>query len=416
MSEIKQVQLQNIATFEMGQSPDSITVNDQEMGIPFLQGCAEFGSMTPKHIFYCTKPKKVCQVGDILISVRAPVGTLNKADKQYCIGRGLAAVRFNSDYSKNFGWHLLNYWATSLEKVSQGSTFTAIGKNDLESLNVIVFPRKEQEKIAEILDKVDSAIALTEALIKKLKQIKAGLLQDLLTRGLDDNGELRNPDTHPEQFKESPFGKIPVNWEVKTLDDCDIEIIDGDRGSHYPNSNELLPEGYCLFLNTSNVTSNGFNSNSLQFITKDKDNQLRTGKLKRNDIVITTRGTVGNTILYDLNINFDNIRINSGMVILRNNDKLFDNYFLFASLKNYLLPLGYKKISSGSAQPQLPIKDLKQFNLICPPLNEQEKIAKILDTQGRAITKEEQYLKKLKQKKQGLMQDLLIGKVRLNHL
>ena len=416
MSEIKQVQLQNIATFEMGQSPDSITVNDQEMGIPFLQGCAEFGSMTPKHIFYCTKPKKVCQVGDILISVRAPVGTLNKADKQYCIGRGLAAVRFNSDYSKNFGWHLLNYWATSLEKVSQGSTFTAIGKNDLESLNVIVFPRKEQEKIAEILDKVDNAIALTEALIKKLKQIKAGLLQDLLTRGLDDNGELRNPDTHPEQFKESPFGKIPVNWEVKTLDDCDIEIIDGDRGSHYPNSNELLPEGYCLFLNTSNVTSNGFNSNSLQFITKDKDNQLRTGKLKRNDIVITTRGTVGNTILYDLNINFDNIRINSGMVILRNNDKLFDNYFLFASLKNYLLPLGYKKISSGSAQPQLPIKDLKQFNLICPPLNEQEKIAKILDTQGRAITKEEQYLKKLKQKKQGLMQDLLIGKVRLNHL
>jgi type I restriction enzyme S subunit len=413
MSEIKQVQLQNIATFEMGQSPDSITVNDREMGIPFLQGCAEFGSMTPKHIFYCTKPKKVCQIGDILISVRAPVGTLNKADKQYCIGRGLSAVRFNSDYSKNFGWHLLNYWATSLEKVSQGSTFTAISKNDLESLNVIVFPQKEQEKIAEILDKVDSAIALTEALIKKLKQIKAGLLQDLLTRGLDDNGQLRNPDTHPEQFKDSPLGKIPITWEVKTLDDCDIEIIDGDRGIHYPNSNELLSEG---FLNTSNVITNGFNSNSLQFITKDKDNKLRTGKLKRNDIVITTRGTVGNTILYDLNINFENIRINSGMVILRNNDKLFDNYFLFISLKNYLLPLGYKKISSGSAQPQLPIKDLKKFNLICPSVEEQEKMAKILDTQERAIEKEEQYLKKLKQKKQGLMQDLLTGKVRVNHL
>ena len=104
------------------------------------------------------------------------------------------------------------------------------------------------------------------------------------------------------------------------------------------------------------------------------------------------------------------------MVILRNNDQLFDTYFLFISLKNYLLPLGYKKISSGSAQPQLPIKDLKQFNLICPPLKEQEKIAKILDTQERTLEKKEQYLKKLKQKKQGLMQDLLTGKVRVNHL
>ena len=80
------VQLDQLASFEMGQSPDSKFVIESDEGIPFLQGCAEFGAITPTSVVNCTHPKKACQPGDILISVRAPVGVLNKADREYCIG------------------------------------------------------------------------------------------------------------------------------------------------------------------------------------------------------------------------------------------------------------------------------------------------------------------------------------------
>jgi len=278
---------------------------------------------------------------------------------------------------------LLNYWATSLEKVSQGSTFTAIGKNDLESLNVIVFPRKEQEKIAEILDKVDNAIALTEALIKKLKQIKAGLLQDLLTRGLDDNGELRNPDTHPEQFKDSPLGKIPINWEVKTLGD----IAPLQRGFDLPNS-QLKQGNYPV------VYSNGILNYHLE------------KKVKAPGVVTGRSGTIGQ-VTY---VNQDYWPHNTSLWVTN----FFDNFprFIFY-LYNYI---GLEKFAAGSGVPTLNRNDVHSFKVFIPLRDEQEKIVKILDTQGRASEKEEEYLKKLKQKKQGLMQDLLTGKVRVNHL
>ena len=97
----------------------------------------------------------------------------------------------------------------------------------------------------------------------------------------------------------------------------DIEIIDGDRGDNYPSKKELLKSGFCLFLDAGNVTESGFDFAESVFITEQKDKILRKGKLQRRDIVLMTRGSVGNVALYDDNISFDNIRINSGMLILR---------------------------------------------------------------------------------------------------
>ncbi len=131
--------LGKLAIFEMGQSPDSYFVGEEEKGIPFLQGSAEFGSIYPHHILYCSQPKKTCKRGDILISVRAPVGTINKSDRIYCIGRGLAAIQFINCLPE-FGWHLLAYWVKDFRKVSQGTTFEAIGKAELTNLSVINLP------------------------------------------------------------------------------------------------------------------------------------------------------------------------------------------------------------------------------------------------------------------------------------
>jgi type I restriction enzyme S subunit len=211
------VRLDQLATFEMGQSPESKFVIESNDGIPFLQGCAEFGAITPNFVVSCTRPKKTCQPGDILISVRAPVGDLNKADREYCIGRGLAAVRFNDGIASNFGWHLLKFWSSSLRIVAQGSTFEAIGRRELANLQVTYVSLPEQRRIAEILDTIDEAIQKTEALISKLKAMKQGLLHDLLTRGLDKNGKLRDPKAHPEQFKDSTLGRTPKEWQVVSI-------------------------------------------------------------------------------------------------------------------------------------------------------------------------------------------------------
>lgn len=115
-----------------------------------------------------------------------------------------------------------------------------------------------------------------------------------------------------------------MKWPLVKFADAPLDIIDGDRGKNYPKQNEFHHEGFCLFLNTGNVTSNGFDFNSCQFITEDKDNVLRKGKLARNDIVMTTRGTIGNVAYFHNGVEFEHIRLNSGMVILRvDQDELY---------------------------------------------------------------------------------------------
>jgi len=170
--------------------------------------------------------------------------------------------------------------------------------------------------------------------------------------------------------------RIPKGWKKVKLGDAPILIIDGDRGKNYPKKNEFYAKGYCLFLNTKNVTTRGFDFTELNFITKEKDNILRKGKLKKNDIVLTTRGTVGNVAYFNKNIPFENIRINSGMIIIRPNGiEVEFNYQLFKYLKSKL-----SEFTSGSAQPQLPIRDLKQLEFLLPPLAEQKAIASVLSS------------------------------------
>lgn len=167
-------------------------------------------------------------------------------------------------------------------------------------------------------------------------------------------------------------------WQEVRLGDSPIQIIDGDRGKNYPKHNDFLPNGYCLFLNTKNIPDSKFNFTECQFITKDRDDMLRKGKLQLQDIVMTTRGTIGNIALYDNGVPYNHIRINSSMVILRPNiDKVVSQFLLYAILSS---KENITNLVSGSAQPQLPIKDLINLTIPLPPLTTQQKIAEILSS------------------------------------
>lgn len=168
------------------------------------------------------------------------------------------------------------------------------------------------------------------------------------------------------------------NWKQFSFEDAPLVIIDGDRGVNYPNQADFMPFGHCLFLNAGNVTENGFDFSNCSFINEEKDKELRKGKLSRQDIVLTTRGTVGNLAFYDEKIPYNHIRINSGMVILRvDQDEIFPRYFYFL-LKSNIFDEQITAYATGSAQPQLPIRDINRFGFLLPPLPEQRAIAGIL--------------------------------------
>ncbi|GAC1375431.1 MAG: restriction endonuclease subunit S [Aquirhabdus sp.] len=171
---------------------------------------------------------------------------------------------------------------------------------------------------------------------------------------------------------------MSFDWVQLSFADAPLAIVDGDRGVNYPKQDEFSKNGHCLFLNTGNVTLDGFKFQECAFITLEKDNVLRKGKLVRNDIVLTTRGTLGNVGFYNERVNYNNIRINSGMVILRADITKLVPYFLFLFLRSVSFTDQVKSLKSGSAQPQLPIRDLQRVEIPVPPIEEQLKICKIM--------------------------------------
>ncbi len=207
---------------------------------------------------------------------------------------------------------------------------------------------------------------------------------------------------------------IPRGWQNSLFKNCKIAIVDGDRGKNYPKQDDFLSDGFCLFLNAGNVTKNGFNFDEKQFISRSKNELMGKGKLKRKDIIITTRGTIGNISYYDDKIKFDNIRINSGMAIIRNENKSVDSKFLVKYLKSSNFKKEIKRVSFGSAQPQLTIQIINKFKFISPPFPEQNAIVKVLETWDKYLEKLSRKIEIKKDIKKGLMQRLLSGDVRLS--
>jgi type I restriction enzyme S subunit len=200
---------------------------------------------------------------------------------------------------------------------------------------------------------------------------------------------------------------IPAEWQEVKLENSGLKVIDGDRGKKYPNGNDFSNSGYCLFMNAGNVTSSGFLFKENIFITKEKDEELRKGKLKRGDLVLTTRGSIGNIAYYDKNILFDHLRINSGMVIIRNSDRYIDTDFIYKLFRSPKFLKQINKISFGSAQPQLTVSDINKLKILLPPLQEQKAIADILEKWDEAIEKTSKLIDAKRKKFEWLLNNLI---------
>jgi len=174
------LELGKISNILMGQSPPGKTYNNDGKGFPFLQGKAEFGPFYPRPIKFTTSPLKIAKSGSILISVRAPVGDVNIANNNYCIGRGLASISVIKG-SNIFLFYLLKYFKQNIEKEGTGSTFKAINKNKLKNFK-IPFPQlEEQKRIADILSTMDNKISIEEDRKKYFEALFKTMLNKLMT-------------------------------------------------------------------------------------------------------------------------------------------------------------------------------------------------------------------------------------------
>src|SRR5699024_6548284 len=309
--------------------------------------------------------------GDIVMTMEAPLGNVTQIpdNKRYLLSQRVAAFKPIAEIDKTyFRYYLLsNRFQSLLDRFSTGTTAKGISQKNLKPLEFSYPPLKEQQKIAAILSSVDEEIEKTEEIIEQTARVKKGLMQELLTKGIGHT-----------KFKDSPVSKIPRAWTVIKLEDI-FHTIDGDRGKNYPNEKDFMEEGHCIFLDTKNVTKNGFSFQSKKFISKEKDQSLRNGKLNRNDIVMTSRGTIGNIAFYDSDIPFEDVRINSAMLILRKKNDSVVHQFWLHLLRGKVINEYIRKFKVGSAQPHITKKSLNQLKIAIPQgLEEQENIASIL--------------------------------------
>ncbi|UDM75422.1 restriction endonuclease subunit S [Vagococcus fluvialis] len=209
-----------------------------------------------------------------------------------------------------------------------------------------------------------------------------------------------------KMIPEIRFEGFTDTWEQRKLGEI-LQIIDGDRGKNYPSSDDFLELGHTLFLSASNVTKRGFKFVNNQYISEEKSNSMGNGKVKMNDIILTSRGSIGNLALYnsDSGNKFKFLRINSGMLILRP-DKFTQSSFILQSLNSQSGEKQIKLISFGSAQPQLTKKDVSNFQIQIPSAGEQIKIGDFFKQLDETITLQERKVNLLKEQKKGYLQKM----------
>lgn len=271
---------------------------------------------------------------------------------------------------------------------TQGTKQQSLTPGLVRDLDITVPKIEEQKYISRFFNIVEKKIELQQQKIDLLQEQKKGYMQKIF-----DNNK---SDTSGEK------------WERINLNEIFL-IIDGDRGKNYPSEEEFLEHGHTLFLDTKNVTKKGFKFNTKKFISEEKCKKMNNGLLMRNDLVLTSRGTIGNLALYDDSVPFNSVRINSAMLILRLVKPDISLMFLYHLLKSKVLIDFIRSSSVGSAQPHITKKDLKSLKVTFPSsLVSQEKIARFLSLIDESVKFEEEKLGLLLKQKQGFMQQMFI--------
>ena len=377
--EWKVKQLGEMAKIIMGQSPKSVFYNTNGEGLPLIQGNADIENRKTIIRTFTSSITKKGKNGDIIMSVRAPVGEIARATFDCCLGRGVCAVSYKNDYLYHYLIHFEKFWT----KLSKGSTFDSINSKEVNELE-IALPKsdEEQQAIASALSDVDALITALEQLITKKRNIKQGAMQQLLT------GEKRLPG----------FGG---EWEVKTFNKI-ADVRDGTHESPKYHKNGVI------FITSKNIIDGKIDFTDINFISEDDATNInQRSKVDKGDILMSMIGTIGNAVL----INFEpNFCIKN--VALIKPSKVSGNY-LIKFLQSQIFQNSLNENIDGGIQKFISLGGLRELNIPIPFPAEQQAIAQVLSDMDTEIEALKQKRNKYKAIKQGMMQELLTGERRL---
>ena len=343
--------ISEVAVVTMGASPSSTSYNDDKIGLPLIQGNADCANRKTKPRIYTSEITKKCKVGDIIMTVRAPVGAISKSNHVACIGRGVCAI--DSKINNEFLYQSLVYHENSWGKLSQGSTFEAVSGSDIKGFKISVPPLKEQEKIAEILSTWDSAIEKQEQLIEKKKEFKKGLMQKLLS------GEVR-------------FKEFDDKWKKAKLDNY-IEPISRECGKP--------SEGYWRL----GLRSHG-KGTFHQFVDDPtKVSMDKLYKVKANDLIVNITFAWEHAIAVANSEDEDKL-VSHRFPTYEFKENAYSEYF-----KYYILQSRFREmlvnISPGGAGRNRVMnkKDFLKLEVLIPSYDEQKRIAEFLISSDKEI-------------------------------
>ena len=372
------VRLDDICAINMGQSPDSASYNENGEGMPFFQGNADFGKIHPKVRVWCSAPTKIAHAGDVLISVRAPIGALNIADRECCIGRGLAALTVNEDLCvKDYLWYAIANKVDELNSRGTGSTFKAISKGVLVETEIPLPDLNEQKKVAEQLTKVDGLIAARKEQLAKLDQLVKSRFIEMFGDPLTESGK----------YPKVPLGSLADVGSSKRIFE-----------------KEYVSEGVPFYRTKEIVElSKGNRITTELFITRARYNEIRSeyGVPKKGDLLISAVGTIG--VIWVVDGKNDFYFKDGNLLRVSATEKFAPVY-----LKHLLEALigAYKlEMSSGTAYAALTISALKEMMVYEVPLAEQEQFATFVEQTDKSKLAIQQSLDKLETLKKSLMQE-----------
>jgi len=313
-------------------------------------------------------------------------------------------VRHISDYEDDYFYYALKGWEDYLKGQTSGSGIPHVDKEILGNLKLFKYTKPEQTKIAEVLTTVDRAIEQTEDAIAKQQRIKTGLMHDLLTRGIDEHGNLRSEETH--EFWDSQLGRIPVEWGVVSLNSISDFVTSGARywAKYYS------VEG-AVFIRIGNLTRDHINLrlDDKVFIRPPNTAEARRTLVAPGDLLISVTADLG--IIGVIPRLFGQGYVNQHIALIRLLQDQVDSRFVGWFLQGRGGQKQFEQHNDSGAKAGLNLPTIRSLIIACPHKNEQTKIAKILDTNIEIIDKQQAKLKKLHSLKTGLMHDLLPGKV-----
>ena len=441
-----EVELGEACEINLGQSPPSSTYNTEKEGLPFFQGKAEFTDLYPVVEKWCNSPKKIAEVDDILLSVRAPVGATNIANQKCAIGRGLAAIRYEPCYK--YILYYLKLIERILDDQGTGTTFKAISGSVLRSQKLPLAPLPEQRaiaaKIEQLFSELDNGIANLKTAKSKLEINRQAILKQAFEGELTK--EWRENNKYGLDSISSVISKVSEHRRKKHEESCKLSKENGLRAFkpqnlvpkireyHIKLPNEWIwlsmsdisstdqhsmssgPFGSCLgtkdyqesgipVIRGKNIQKGKFVCDDFVFISEEKALSLTRSLAYSGDIIVVAVGSSGEAALVPKELKKSVISQNCNKFTL--DESFVDSKFVLFCLQNQIVKSQMTEKTTDTVRTFLSLTSLKSMLIPIPPLIEQKQIVEQIEMKFSVCEKLNESIDQSLEKAQALRQSIL---------